>query len=58
MNFTYTGLFDIKKLVADLSTDYFARNDEINSRLWLSYRPFQSRSVGGVVDWASLANAM
>jgi hypothetical protein len=48
-SFTYTGLFDIKKLVADLSTDYFARNDEINSRLWLSYRPYQSSSVGA--EW-------
>jgi len=48
-SFTYTGLFRIKKLVADLSTDYFARKDEIDSRLWVSYRPYQSSSVGA--EW-------
>ena len=46
---TYTGLLDVKKLVADLSTDFLPRNDEINSRLWLSYRPYQSTSVGA--EW-------
>ena len=48
-SFTYTGLFGIRKLVADSSTDYFVRNDEINSRLWLPYRPYQSASVGA--EW-------
>jgi hypothetical protein len=48
-SFTYTGLLDVKKLVADLSTDVFLRNDEINSRLWVSYRPYQSKSVGA--EW-------
>jgi hypothetical protein len=48
-SFTYTGLFNIRKLVADVSTDYFPRNDEIDARLWLSYRPYQSQSVGS--EW-------
>jgi hypothetical protein len=48
-SFTYTGLLDVKKLVADLSTDLFFRNDEINSRLWVSYRPYQSKGVGA--EW-------
>jgi hypothetical protein len=48
-SFTYTGLFGVKKLVADSSIDYFVRNDEINSRLWMPYRPYQSRSVGA--EW-------
>jgi hypothetical protein len=47
--FTYTGLFDIKKLVADFSTDVFPRNEEVNSRFWLSYRPYQSQGVGA--EW-------
>jgi hypothetical protein len=48
-SFTYTGLLDVKKLVADLSIDFLPRNDEINSRLWVSYRPYQSKSVGA--EW-------
>lgn len=48
-SFTYTGLFNLKKLVADVSTDAFPRNDEIDSRLWISYRPYQSTSVGA--EW-------
>src|SRR5262245_29632225 len=48
-SFTYTGLLDVKKLVADVSTDVFLRSDEIDSRLWVSYRPYQSSSVGA--EW-------
>jgi hypothetical protein len=49
-SFTYTGLLHMKKLVADLSTDLFLRNKEVSSRLWLSYRPYQSAS-GGAEWW-------
>ena len=48
-SFTYTGLLDVKKLVADVSTDFLPRSHEVNSRLWLSYRPYQSSSVGA--EW-------
>jgi hypothetical protein len=52
---TYTGLFHIKKLVADESASYVLRRqgtqqtrlgDSLNSRFWLSYRPYQAHSVG------------
>lgn len=54
-SWTYTGLFGIKRLVADDETSYLWRTegtgrerlgDTLDSRLWLSYRPYQSRSVG------------
>lgn len=52
---TYTGLFNIKKLVADVAVDYLHRTegtqstklgDTMLTRLYFPYRPYQSRSVG------------
>ena len=53
-NFTYTGLFGIKKLVADESLTYIWRSEgsqnmrlgsTLESRFWLTYRPYQSEKV-------------
>jgi len=53
--FTYTGLFNIRRLVADESFTSLLRTqgtqatrlgDELESRFWLSYRPFESQNVG------------
>jgi len=55
---TYTGLFRVKRLVADESVTYVRRGegaqqtrlgDFWESRFWLSYRPYQSKSVGA--EW-------
>ncbi len=52
---TYTGLFNVEKLVADSSIDYLHRGDgtqntrlgnSLHSRIYLPYRPYQSHSVG------------
>jgi hypothetical protein len=54
-NWTYTGLFNIKKLVADLSGDFLFRSSGTqqtklgntqNIRFWMSYRPYQQSSIG------------
>jgi hypothetical protein len=54
-SWTYTGLFGIKRLVADDETSYQWRTEgagrerlgsNLDSRLWFSYRPYQSRLVG------------
>jgi hypothetical protein len=55
LSWTYTGLFNIRKLVADISNDVVVRtrgaqqtrqgNIE-NMRFWLSYRPYQQTKVG------------
>jgi hypothetical protein len=54
-NGTYTGLFNIKKLVADAAVDYLHRTegtqatklgDDVHTRLYFPYRPYQSHSVG------------
>jgi hypothetical protein len=51
---TYTGLFHIERLVADESITYLWRSQgtqgmqlgsSLESRFWLSYRPYQSPSV-------------
>jgi len=51
---TYTGLFHIERLVADESITYLWRSQgtqgmqlgsSLESRFWLSYRPYQSASV-------------
>ena len=51
---TYTGLFHIKRLVADESLSYWFRTEgsqqfrlgrTFESRFWLSYRPYQTRLV-------------
>jgi hypothetical protein len=55
LNATYTGLFNIHKLVADGAFLYTLRTegslqtelgDTSEARLWLSYRPYQAGSVG------------
>jgi hypothetical protein len=52
---TYTGLFDIEKLVLDGTVDYMRRGegsqrtrlgDTLHTRLFIPYRPYQSHSVG------------
>jgi hypothetical protein len=53
-NWTYTGLFNLKRLVADEDFRYLQRfqgtqaarlGSQITSRFWLSYRPYQSKNV-------------
>ncbi len=55
VSWTYTGLFHIERLVADESITYLWRSQgtqgmqlgsSLESRFWLSYRPYQSPSVG------------
>jgi hypothetical protein len=55
LNGTYTGLFNIKRLVADVTFTYLHRTEGIQhtrlgnfseARLWVSYRPYQTKSVG------------
>ena len=65
-NWTYTGLFNIKRLVADedfhsvinsQGTQETRLGDDIESRFWLSYRPYESKNVarewfiGPVLTW-------
>ena len=65
-NWTYTGLFNIRRLVADEDFHSFIRSqgtqatrlgDDIESRFWLSYRPYESKNlarewfIGPVVTW-------
>jgi hypothetical protein len=54
-NWTYTGLFNIKRLVADEDFHALLRSqgtqatrlgDDVESRFWLSYRPYESKNVG------------
>lgn len=54
-NWTYTGLFHLKRLVADEAlhsllhsegTQKTRLGEDIESRFWLSYRPYESRNVG------------
>jgi hypothetical protein len=53
-NWTYTGLFSIRRLVADedfhstlrsQGTEKTRLGSEVASRFWLSYRPYESKSV-------------
>jgi hypothetical protein len=53
-NWTYTGLFNLKRLVADEDFHSLIRSQgtqatrlgsDIESRFWLSYRPYESKSV-------------
>jgi hypothetical protein len=57
-NWTYTGLFHIKRLVADEDIHGLIRTqgiqathlgDDIESRFWLSYRPYEARD--GAREW-------
>jgi hypothetical protein len=52
---TYTGLFQVKRLVADGTVDYLARTEgsqqtrlgnTLRARLYIPYRPYESHSVG------------
>lgn len=53
-NFTYTGLFNVRRLVADEDfhsvlrtggTQQTRLGSDIESRFWLSYRPYESKNV-------------
>jgi hypothetical protein len=65
-NWTYTGLFNLKRLVADEDFHSIIRSQgtqvtrlgsNIESRFWLSYRPYESKNVarewflGPVLRW-------
>lgn len=65
-NWTYTGLFNIRRLVADEDFRSLLRSkgaqqtrlgSDIQSRFWLSYRPYESKDVtrewfvGPVLTW-------
>jgi hypothetical protein len=65
-NWTYTGLFNIKRLVADGDFHALLRSQgtqatrlgsDLESRFWLSYRPYESKNgarewfVGPVLTW-------
>jgi hypothetical protein len=66
LNWTYTGLFNFKRLVADEDFHSLLRSQgtqrarlgsDIESRFWLSYRPYESKNVtrewfiGPVLTW-------
>jgi len=68
-NWTYTGLFNIRRLVADEDFHSVLRSQgtqktrlgsEIESRFWLSYRPYESKNVarewfiGPALTWAHM----
>jgi hypothetical protein len=70
-NWTYTGLFKLKRLVADEDFHSFIRSQgtqatrlgsDIESRFWLSYRPYESKNVarewfiGPVLTWLHSQN--
>jgi hypothetical protein len=65
-NWTYTGLFKVKRLVADEDFHSLIRTEgtqatrlgsDIESRFWLSYRPYESKDgarewfIGPVLTW-------
>jgi len=65
-NLTYTGLFNVKRLVADedfhslirtIGTQSTRLGSDIESRFWLSYRPYESKDgarewfIGPVLTW-------
>jgi hypothetical protein len=65
-NWTYTGLFNIRRLVADEDFHSLVRSQgtqrtrlgtDVESRFWLSYRPYESKNVarewfiGPVLTW-------
>jgi hypothetical protein len=70
-NWTYTGLFHFKRLVADEDFHWLLRGTgtqatrlgrELESRFWLSYRPYESKNIarewfiGPVLTWNHSAN--
>jgi hypothetical protein len=57
-NWTYTGLFDLRRLVADEDFHSFIRSEgsqatrmgsDLESRFWLSYRPYEAKN--GEREW-------
>jgi hypothetical protein len=65
-NWTYTGLFNVKRLVADEDFHSLLRSkgtqathlgSDLESRFWLSYRPYESKNaarewfIGPVLTW-------
>jgi hypothetical protein len=65
-NWTYTGLFNLRRLVADEDFHSLLRShgtqktrlgSDLESRFWLSYRPYESKNgarewfIGPVVTW-------
>jgi len=65
-NWTYTGLFNLRRLVADEDFHSLIRSEgtqqtrlgsDIESRFWLSYRPYESKNVarewfiGSALTW-------
>ena len=65
-NWTYTGLFNVRRLVADEEFHSLLRSQgtqetrlgsDLESRFWLSYRPYESKNgarewfIGPVVTW-------
>ena len=70
-NWTYTGLFNLRRLVADEDFHSLLRTEgtqqtrlgsDIESRFWLSYRPYESKNVarewfiGPVLTWQHSGN--
>lgn len=70
-NWTYTGLFNVRRLVADEDFHSLVRTQgtqqtrlgsDLESRLWLSYRPYESKNqyrewfIGPVVTWRHAQN--
>jgi hypothetical protein len=66
VNWTYTGLFNVKRLVADedfhalvssQGTQQTRLGNDVESRFWLSYRPYEAKNVtrewfiGPVLTW-------
>ena len=65
-NWTYTGLFNIRRLVADEDFHFLVRSQgtqatrlgsNVESRFWLSYRPYEAKDgsrewfIGPVLTW-------
>jgi hypothetical protein len=65
-NWTYTGLFNVRRLVADEDFHLLLRSqgtqstrlgNDLESRFWLSYRPYESKNgdrewfIGPVLTW-------
>jgi hypothetical protein len=66
VNWTYTGLFNLRRLVADEDFHFLIRSEgsqatrlgnDVESRFWLSYRPYEARDatrewfIGPVLTW-------
>jgi hypothetical protein len=66
LNWTYTGLFNLRRLVADEDFHFTLRSQgsqatrlgsDLESRFWLSYRPYEAKDgarewfIGPVLTW-------